>query len=249
MMQPGLLDRMLAIEERHWWFSARREILLALLGRWVPKGQRLLDVGCGTGFLLDAARHDWEVWGLDPAPEAVAFCQARGLEHVVQATVSDLGTGKFPLANAVTFFDVLEHLDDDVAALRGAADNLVSGGLVLATVPAYPWLWSTHDTSHHHRRRYTTSTLRAAFTAAGLEPVEPGFGYFNTRLFPLAVATRLWDRVRGRSPDGELLPVPPEPINGALRRVFVSERTRLAGPKPRPFRFGLSVVAVGRKKG
>jgi len=246
-MQTGLLDRMLEVEERHWWFSARHELLLALLHRWLVPGRRLLDIGCGTGFLLHAAQRDWDVWGLDPAPEAVAFCQARGLEHVVQGTVSDLGTGKFPLADAVSFFDVLEHLDDDGAALRGAVANLAPDGLVFATVPAYQWLWSAHDTSHHHRRRYTRATLGAAFTAAGLRPVQ--LGYFNTRLFPLAVASRLLDKLRGDAPNGDLLPVPPGPVNKTLRRVFASERNRLAGPEPRPFRYGLSVVAVGRKTG
>lgn len=244
-MQPGLLERMLAVEEKHWWFSARREILLALLARWVPLGGRLLDVGCGTGFLLGAARNDWDVWGLDPAAEAVAFCRARGLEHVMQGTVADLGTGKVPAADAVTFFDVLEHLDDDTGALRGAAANLRDGGLVLATVPAYQWLWTAHDTSHHHRRRYTTGRLGAAFASAGLEPLE--LGYFNTRLFPLAVAARMAERLRGLSTNGELLPVPPEPVNSLLRRVFRSERNRVGGARPRPFRYGLSVLAVGRK--
>lgn len=244
-MQPGLLDRMLAVEERHWWFSARREILLALLRRWVPRGQRLLDVGCGTGFLLDAARHEWEVWGLDPAPEAVAFCHGRGLDRVVRATVGELGGEKFPPCGAICFFDVLEHLDDDHAALSGAARNLEPGGLVLATVPAYQWLWSSHDQSHHHRRRYTTASLGAALRAAGLTPVE--LGYFNSRLFPLAVAARALDRIRPARKDGELLPVPQAFLNVALRRVFVSEKDRIAGPRPRPFRYGLSVLAVARK--
>jgi SAM-dependent methyltransferase len=244
-MQHGLLDRMLEVEEKHWWFSARRELLLALLRHWVPSGRRLLDVGCGTGFLLGAAREDWEVWGLDPAPEAVEFCHARGLTHVVQGTVSDLGTGKFPAADAICFFDVLEHLVDDVGALRGAASNLAADGLVLATVPAYRWLWTAHDTEHHHFRRYTTDRLGAAFREAGLAPLQ--LGYFNTRLFPLALAARMIDRIRGHQSSGRLLPVPAAPINKTLRRIFASERNRLAGPKPRPFRYGLSVVAVGRK--
>lgn len=245
-MQQGLLDRMLEVEEKHWWFSARRDLLLALLRRWVPPGRSLLDVGCGTGFLLGAAREEWEVWGLDPAPEAVDFCHGRGLTRVMQGTVGDLGTGKFPVVDAISMFDVLEHLDDDAGALRGAVANLGNDGLVLATVPAYQWLWSAHDASHHHRRRYTAPRLGRAFESAGLSLLH--LGYFNTRLFPLAVLTRVFDKVRGDRSDEHLLPVPAAPINRGLRKVFASERSRLAGPKPRPFRYGLSVVAVGRKK-
>ena len=244
-MQQGLLDRMLEVEEKHWWFSARRELLLALLGRWLPAGRRLLDVGCGTGFLLGEARNHWEVWGLDPAPEAVKFCHGRGLNGVLQGTVDDLGTGKFPEADGICMFDVLEHLDDDAGALRGAAANLASNGLVFATVPAYQWLWSAHDASHHHRRRYTAPRLGAAFESAGLSLLE--LGYFNTRLFPFAVITRAFDKLRGGKPGSDLLPVPPAPVNQTLRRVFVSERKRIAGSRPRPFRYGLSVIAVGRK--
>lgn len=244
-MQHGLLDRMLEVEGKHWWFSARRDLLLALLRRWVPPGYRLLDVGCGTGFLLGEARKEWKVWGLDPAPEAVEFCHGRGLTGVMQGTVGDLGTGKFPTVDAICMFDVLEHLDDDAAALRGAVANLAKDGVVLATVPAYQWLWSAHDQSHHHRRRYTAPRLGSAFESAGLTLLE--LGYFNTRLFPLAVMTRLFDKIRGTRPDASLLPVPAAPLNRALRSVFASEGSRLAGPKPRPFRYGLSVVAVGRR--
>jgi len=243
-MQPGLLERMLAVEQNHWWMRARQEILLALLRRWVPAGGRVLDVGCGTGFLAAAASKEWEVWGLDPAPEAVAFCRARGLHRVQQASVADLGTGMFPACDAVCFFDVLEHLDDDLAALRGAVRNLAKGGRVLVSVPAYAWLWSSHDLTHHHRRRYTRSSLQNAFEAAGLVPVI--LGYFNTRLFPIAAASRLWNRWTRAQPGSVLLPLPPAPVNALLRRVFASEAHRLSGPTPRPFRYGLSVLAVGQ---
>jgi hypothetical protein len=183
---------------------------------------------------------------MDPAAAAVNFCRSRGLERVRQGTAADLGAGVFPLCDAVCFFDVLEHLEDDAGALRGAAANLAPGGLVLATVPAYQWLWSPHDVWHHHYRRYTAPRLEALLRAAGFSPVQ--LGYYNSRLFPLAVAKRMFDRLRGPA-SPELLPLPVEPVNRAFRRVFASERKRLTGPRPRPFRYGLSVMAVAQKDG
>jgi SAM-dependent methyltransferase len=247
-VQQGVLERMLQIEERHWWFRARQEILLDLLRRWVPPGGRVLDVGCGTGYFLGAAQEDWEVWGLDPAPEAVAFCHSRGLLRVSQGTSDDLKSADLPAVDAVTFFDVLEHLDDDKAALEAAGARLKPGGLVLATVPAYPWLWSSHDVWNHHRRRYTRETFNSVLRSAALEPVV--LTYYNNRLFPLALLPRLLDRPRNRGGQSEeLLPIPTRPVNQLLYRVFRSERRRLTAANPRPFRFGLSLLTVARPSG
>jgi SAM-dependent methyltransferase len=242
-MQEGVLERMREIEDRHWWFRARLEIVLALMHRWVPPGARVLDVGCGTGYFLDAAKQTWEVWGIDPAAEAVAFCRERGLEHVSVGSLDRLGDLAFPRFDAVCFFDVLEHLDDDIDALRAAASLLAPGGLVIATVPAYQWLWSSHDTLNHHRRRYTRTQLGRALRQARFTPLE--LGYYNSRLFPLALVERGIKRLR---PDKSalLLPIPPRPVNELLRRVLLSEKARLTGERPRPFRFGLSLLTVAR---
>ena len=242
-MQQGVLERMREVEENHWWFRARQEILLALMHRWVPAGRRILDVGCGTGYFLDAARKDWEVWGIDPAPEAVEFCRKRGLDHVRAGSVADLRDPSLPKFDAVCFFDVLEHLDDDLNALRATASILSPGGLVLATVPAYQWLWSSHDIQNHHRRRYTRTLLGNTLRAAGFTPLE--LGYYNSRLFPLALVQRSVDRLR-RSPASEHLPIPPRPLNDVLYRVLLSEKERLTTDHPRPFSFGLSLLAVAR---
>jgi SAM-dependent methyltransferase len=203
----------------------------------------VLDVGCGTGYFLDAGRQTWDVWGIDPAAEAVAFCRQRGLEHVSVGSLDRLGDLAFPQFDAVCFFDVLEHLDDDIAALRAAASLLAPGGLVIATVPAYQWLWSSHDTLNHHRRRYTSEQLGNALEHAGFAPIE--LGYYNSRLFPLALLERAIKRFR---PDKSalLLPIPPRPVNELLCRVLLSEKDRLTRAIPRPFRFGLSVLAVAR---
>jgi SAM-dependent methyltransferase len=245
-VQHGVLERMRAIEETHWWFRARQEILLSLLRRWVPGGSRILDVGCGTGYFLNAAQKEWEVWGLDPAPEAVAYCQGRGLSRVSVGSVADLGKPTWPSFQAICFFDVLEHLDDDLATLKSTATMLCHGGLVLATVPAYRWLWSSHDTQNHHRRRYTRGQLREVLELAGFTPLE--LGYYNSRLFPLALVQRTVDRIRPR-PAGEHLPLPAPFLNEALYRVLRSERSRLTGAKPRPFSFGLSLLAVAQVRG
>jgi SAM-dependent methyltransferase len=232
------------IEERHWWFRARQDILLELVRRWLPPGRTILDVGCGTGYFLEQARKVWDVWGVDPAPEAVAYCRQRGLTNVLMG-MADLEIDGLPRADAVCFFDVLEHLDDDVAALKAASDRLTPDGLIFATVPAYQWLWSSHDVVNHHRRRYTRQTLRSSLEKAGLEPAL--LGYYNSRLFPLALAARLADKSRKGSRE-DLLPIPSPRANQMLYRVFRSEKRRLTGQPGRPFRFGLSLLVVARKK-
>ena len=242
-MQKGMLQRYLEIEQEHWWFTARREIILSLMARWVPPGGRILDVGCGTGYLLKAASEKWDVWGIDTAPEAVTFCRSRGLERVQAGSMETLDPAQLPRFDAVCFFDVLEHLDDDVAALRTAASLLTDRGVVLATVPAYQWLWSSHDVRNHHRRRYTGTLLNRTLNQAGLSPAL--LGYFNSRLFPLAMVDRVFKRLIPNY-DRELLPVPPRPLNNWLRRVLLSENARLTGAEPRTFRFGLSIMTVAR---
>ena len=117
----------------------------------------------------------------------MAFCRERGLARVVQGGIEDaerLLPGGF---DAVTLLDVVEHLDDDVAALRTAGRLLRPGGTLLVTVPAYQWLWSGHDVVNQHRRRYTSGRLRSALSAAGI--AEARVTYFNGLLLPLAVPT------------------------------------------------------------
>lgn len=241
-MEERLIAQMREVEERHWWFAGRREVLVALVASELPPGAALLDVGCGTGYFLEAAAGRFDVAGLDPSPQAVAFCASRRLADVRAGGVEDLAQldRRF---DAVTFFDVIEHLPDDVDALRLARAVLRPGGQVFVTVPAYQWLWSHHDDVHGHQRRYTASRLSRTMAEAGLRPSRSG--YFNARLFPLAVAVRGWQKVTGRALEADLAP-PRDPVNRWFRDLLAGESGRLARPRSRGYPFGLSVFGVAR---
>jgi len=242
-MDDGLYRAFAEIEDRHWWFVARREILRRLIARWLPDGATVLDVGCGTGGFIADLQDRYQVSGVDPAPAALAACRARGLTAVHTGTASDPATwGPLPV-DLVTFLDVVEHLEDDVSALRAARTALRPGGRVIVTVPAYQWLWSEHDVRNRHYRRYTVRRLRRAHTAAGLRPLQSG--YFNALLFPFAVLQRGLAAVRA---DRDLLSVPIAPINRLLQAIFSSEGGVVAG-LGRSFPYGLSAFCVSAADG
>ncbi len=137
----------------------------------------------------------------------------------------------------IALLDVLEHIEDDEAALRSIRTLLKPGGRILLTVPANRWMWSAHDTVHHHFRRYNPGSLRAVASAAGLKLYH--LSHFNTLLFPLAAAARLAGKLAGREEADDAQP--PAPLNAAFTSIFGLER-HLLGRVPLPF--GISLFAV-----
>src|SRR4029079_13025367 len=118
------------------------------------------DAGCGTGRNLAEFGALGTAAGVDPSPEAIAFCHRRGLREVSAAGLEQLpfGDAEFDLILAT---DVLEHIPHDEVAARELRRVAAPGALLMVTVPAYQWLWSHHDDSHHHQRRYTLPALRS----------------------------------------------------------------------------------------
>lgn len=242
-MDEQLYHDFLGVERSHWWFLARREILFDLVRRFVPPGSSFLDIGSGTGFFLERLLTEYRAFGLDASETAVRMCHERGLDTVICGTIRDPRVAERSPFDAAGYFDVIEHLDDDVGALRDARDLLRPGGVVIVTVPAYMFLWSEHDVKNHHRRRYTAPRLRAVLEEAGFR-VEL-LTYFNTLLFPLAVARRLGTRVLRAPIDNEFAPMHPA-VNEAFRRVFAIERRFVPRCGRVGMPFGLSIAAVGR---
>jgi SAM-dependent methyltransferase len=213
-LEEHIYQQLYALEDEHWWFRGRRAVIWALLGSaQAPAAPRVLDAGCGTGRNLAEYGAPGRAAGVDPSASAVAFCRARGLDGVTQGEIERLpfDDGSFDLILAT---DVLEHVERDDRALAELRRVAAPGARLLVTVPAYRWLWSQHDDSHHHLRRYTAGALTQRARGAGWEPELRT--YFNTLLLPPIALVRLLARRRadaaGRT-DYEL-------TRGALNRAL-----------------------------
>ena len=189
-MEEHVYQQIYAVEDSHWWFEGRRAVIWALLSRaGLTTQPRILDAGCGTGRNLVEFKRLGSTAGVDPSESAVDFCHARGLDGVVQAGIEELPfeDGSFDLVLAT---DVLEHIDRDDLAAAELRRVTSPAGRLLVTVPAYQWLWSQHDDTHQHKRRYTAPRLREVLTQAGWTPVVET--YFNSLLLaPIALVRTL----------------------------------------------------------
>ncbi|MEA2442040.1 MAG: hypothetical protein QOH76_3464 [Thermoleophilaceae bacterium] len=176
---------MVALDERHWWYCGRRRMLRAVLaGLDLPPRARVLDAGCGSGRTLDDLARLGHAEGVEVNAAGVAAARARG--HAVREARVEALPYEDAGFDLVTCLDVIEHTDDDVAALGELRRVMRPGGHLVVSVPAHPWLWSRHDEVNGHRRRYTRRTLRASAEAAGWR-VERQTGFNVAYLVPAAL--------------------------------------------------------------
>ena len=238
-MDAQVYLRMAELDERHWWFVARRQILRSLIEREIrpPKDARILEIGCGTGHNLGMLGEFGAVEATELDAGARELASFRLGQPVAAAALPDLSMFPASSFNLIALLDVLEHVENDASALAAIRSRLKVGGKLLVTVPANRWMWSAHDAAHHHHRRYTRRELRQVATNAGfrIDLISP----FNTLLFPPIAAARLAGKLLGRESADDS--IPPGPINGLLRRIFELEAP-LVGRVPLPF--GVSLVAI-----
>lgn len=238
-MERIIYDRMAELDTRHWWYRARRDVLRDLIAREIrlPAEARVLEVGCGTGHNLAMLAGFGAVDAVELDAQARAVASDRLGRAVIDARLPELDGLNSGAYDLVAALDVVEHVENDVAALKGLARCLAPGGRILITVPAFPFLWSGHDVANHHFRRYTRATLRKAIADAGLK-IEM-LSWFNSLLFPLAVAQRTASKLTGKEGSDDALP--PAPLNAAFETVFRLER-HLVGRMSLPP--GVSLVAI-----
>jgi SAM-dependent methyltransferase len=250
---PGALPRemmehtypiLFRVEQSHWWHIGRRHILAGFVEdicrRVTDRRARILDVGCGTGANLLMLSKYGAAEGVDISEDALAFCRERGLDHVKQGAGEELPyeDGTFDL---VTAFDVVEHMDDDLAGLEEMFRVLRPGGHALLFVPTFMFLWGVQDDVSHHRRRYRLRELRGVLEQAGFQ-IERST-YANITFFlPILVIRKLMRLTRIKADTENNINVPA--LNGFFGALFGAEGAILRYIN---LPFGVSGLCVAKK--
>lgn len=239
----SLLER---VEPSHFWFLSRNELIASFLSRYCPDARSLLEVGCGTGFVLEGITQrqpELQLVGVELFEEGLRVARRRLPE--VELLRADAHALPFESEfDVVCAFDVLEHIEDDVAVLREMSRSARRGGVVMLTVPQHRFLWSAADDVAAHQRRYTRHELVEKVRGSGIDVIRATS--FVTLLFPMMLATR-WLHRSGASYDFADEFKLPSVANRLFLRVMAFERRLIDVGLSLPF--GGSLLLVGRVVG
>lgn len=232
-----IMDR---IEHDHFWFVAKRKYLSVVLDKYFSGG-RMLDVGCGTGAVMEFLKVKGEVEGVDMSDMALNFCRQKGLK-VEKGLANEMpySTNTF---DAVFALDVLEHLDNPAGAVKEAARVLKDKGIFVATVPAHQWLWSQHDVSMHHRKRYNKQDFADLFKD-DFDVVV--ISWIHAFILLPAMLVRGLKNILKVKDAGSDVKEPTFLVNKIMQLVYAVEITFFKHFNYLPF--GLSLLVVAKKK-
>jgi len=243
-------DRLAAIEKKSFWFVSRNRLLACLLDRYFPDAENMMEIGCGTGFVLAGlARHRPEMsfYGAEAYPAGLAHAQRRlpATEFIQMDARNIPYVEEFDVIGA---FDLIDHIAEDRATLAEMHKALKPGGGIMITVPQHPWLWSKTDENAGHKRRYTRKELHEKAAAAGFNVC--GTYSFISLLLPFMLASRLRSQYgtarakkSGGSASGLILP-------GRLNHIFmgICDLERALVKAGISFPAGGSLVCIAKKQ-
>ncbi len=254
-MSSAVVETLARVESQHWWFKARRRILVELVRALIAPGhdKLVVDIGCGTGGNTMALGEHYHCVGIDASPVAIELACRRfpGVHFICGRAPDDLGS----LATHARLFllgDVMEHVYDDCGMLSQLITAAAPGAYFLLTVPADPRLWSPHDVAHGHHRRYTREQFEELWRG---QPVSVLLvSHFNRRLLPVIQVVRRINCWRGHAQgtDGTDVRMPFALANWALERIFAGEigrlRAALNGTAASGYQSGVSLMAVLQRR-
>lgn len=196
------------LEEFHWWFVSRREIISQLMEHH-EKDIRILEIGCSGGQLLGMLkRMGFEnAIGIDISSDAIKLCQDKNLNNafVMDACKLAFNENKFDL---IVASDVLEHIEKDLNAVSEWTRVLKGGGSIICFVPAFMFLWRNHDVANQHFRRYNRQQLSVLFEKNGLSIIRTSYWNFFL-FFPISMINFFMNKIdRPSELKDELFQVP-----------------------------------------
>lgn len=191
------------MEQGHFWFQARNELIVWALGKYVADFQTFLEIGCGTGYVLSGISREFEgrqLYGSEIFVAGLAFAAGR----LPSVRFMQMDARRIPYwdeFDAIGAFDVLEHIEDDHQVLTQVHGALRRGGVLCVTVPQHPWLWSATDSYALHVRRYSRRELHEKIRSAGFEILRSTS--FVSALLPAMILSRLAGRGTSDSGKGD----------------------------------------------
>lgn len=239
-MRKDLYRQMYYQESYYWWHQAKR----ALVKKYLPKKKlKIIDIGCGTGKLLEELSQTSEAWGIDTNKDAILFCQKRGLKKVIHANFPNTQKihKKFDVAICL---DVAEHIKNDSQLIESIKNLLKKDGILILTVPANKWLYSYWDKILGHKRRYSKQELKSLIITSGFTITKLSFLY--SFLMPAVVIFRVIKSIlfKNRKPSSDFIDMP-KIFHHILLSISRGEQTLL---NYFDIPFGLSLVCIARKK-
>ena len=240
-MQKYLYQDLYNLEETHWWHKAKRNLVSFFLNQNLKnKDSKILDVGCGTGKNLEAFSRFGSIWGIDSSKEAISFCKKRELRNVVLGNIEKMPFAKQSF-DCITALDVLEHVDD-FKSLKEICRVLRKSGIIIATVPAFPQLWSRWDEVLHHKRRYTQKTLKSVLQRNGFKIVK--ISYLHSFLFLPVLIIRAVKNLINRNYYPSDFKLSNRVINYLLENIAKLEKFLIINAR---IPFGTSLIVVAEK--
>ncbi|MEA2939999.1 MAG: hypothetical protein QOD09_528 [Bradyrhizobium sp.] len=246
-MNPDLFAALYAAERGNFWFEPRNRLIVGLLDKYFPAAKSFMEVGCGTGFVLSAiaASRKWDrLCGSELHEQGLAFARQRlnGAAELIQMDARAIPERYSNMA-VIGAFDVIEHIEEDEAVLRGIYRALKPGGGLIVTVPQHQWLWSEVDDISHHVRRYSAKELHSKIKDAGFDLTFSSS--YTFALLSAMMLSRLASRGTGEARSASEFAVP-KPVNALFRAILNSEvALTLAGAR---FPIGGSRVIVAKKR-
>ena len=240
-MENIVYKDMITQEKKHWWFKARREIISNELKKLnLNNNLKVLEIGCGLGGNISTLKQFGEVYAIEMDEFAVSYAKEQ-TPHVRQGSLPH----DFPFQekfDLICMFDVLEHIEEDDETLSFIKNQLEEDGILFITVPAYQWLYGSHDKLLHHKRRYTQSALIKKIEDKKYQVIKST--YFNSLLFPLVVIARVIDLFSvSKSSIG--YKTPNSLLNSIFYTIFRIEKKILNSVN---FIFGTSIIIVAKDK-
>lgn len=242
---PAYFSELARVEAGNFWFRARNHLIAWALKKYFPAVRTMLEVGCGTGFVLSGLKQRFPELQLSGSE---IYCAGLGITQtrIQQASLFQMDARAIPFIDefdVIGAFDVIEHIADDELVLRQFFRAIKPGGGILLTVPQHRFLWSPLDDAAHHVRRYSRGELETKVRSAGfkIEKVTS----FVSLLLPLMMLSRMQKRKPGAKHDPMAELKLGRIANSGLETIMLIERLfiRLGLNLP----LGGSLLLVARK--